>query len=428
MILIDPLLLKYIFISFTWITFIWELYLSIRQRKKVLQTKEVPKELKDVMNEETFRKAKLYTLAKNRFGICKEVFSIIVTTFVLYKDLLSGFWDASVILSPYDNELAVSCVWFFILTSLSTLIDLPFTIYYTFVLEDKFGFNKQTSGFFIWDKLKSYLIAQVFSMIIVSIVIVVVKRGGDYFFVWLWAVVCIITLIVLTIYPSVIAPLFDTFVPLPEGELRTNIEKLASKLEFPLTNIYVVEGSKRSTHSNAYFYGLFKSKRIVLFDTLLAKDDGSGCGDAEILAVLSHELGHWKHNHITKNILVFQVNLFLLFYIFAFMFKYPPVYKALGFFNSQPVLVGLLVVVQYIMMPYNTLVSFLMTCLSRKFEFQADEFAAKLGKAEYLEKALVQLNKDNLGFPIYDKVFSAWHHSHPPLLERLEALKHGKEE
>ncbi|XP_044756058.1 CAAX prenyl protease 1 homolog [Coccinella septempunctata] len=428
MILIDPLTLKYIILLFIWIEFIWEMYLSIRQRKKVQDTEEVPKELKNVMNEQTFQKARLYTLAKSQFGFYKDTFSLVVTTFVIYSDLLSHFWETSRVLSPYTSEVAVSCVWFLILQTLSTVVDLPFTIYYTFVLEEKFGFNKQTAGFFIWDKLKSYAIAQVFSMIIASIVILVVRKGGDYFFVWLWAVVCIITLVVLTIYPSVIAPLFDTFVPLPEGELRTNIEKLASKLEFPLTNIYVVEGSKRSTHSNAYFYGLFKSKRIVLFDTLLAKDDGSGCGDEEILAVLCHELGHWKHNHITKNILVFQVNLFLLFYIFAFMFKYPPLYKALGFFNSQPVLVGLLGVLQFIMMPYNTLVSFLMTCLSRMFEFQADEFAVKMGKAEYLEKALVQLNKDNLGFPIYDNFYSAWHHSHPPLLERLEALKHFKNE
>lgn len=380
------------------------------------------------MNEETFQKARSYTLAKSQFGFLKDAFSLLVTTFVLYDDLLSYFWDISGKMSPYSNEIAVSCVWFFLMTTLSTLIDLPFTIYYTFVLEEKFGFNKQTTGFFIWDKLKSYVISQIFSMVLASIVILVVRNGGDYFFLWLWGVVCVITLVILTIYPSVIAPLFDTFVPLTEGELRTNIEKLASELEFPLTNIYVVEGSKRSTHSNAYFYGLFNSKRIVLFDTLLGKGDGSGCKDEEILAVLSHELGHWKHNHITKNIIVFQVNLFLLFYIFAFMFKYPPLYTALGFLNQQPVLVGLLAVLQFIMLPYNTLVSFLMTCLSRKFEFQADEFAVKLGKAEHLEKALVQLNKDNLGFPIYDNFYSAWHHSHPPLLERLDALKHYKNE
>ncbi|KAL3276671.1 hypothetical protein HHI36_012041 [Cryptolaemus montrouzieri] len=425
---IDALLLKYIILSFLWIEYLWELYLSVRQHKKVLKAQQVPKELKNVMNEETFQKARLYTLAKSQFGFVKDTFSIIISTIVIYGELLSEFWETSRIMSPYPGEVATSCVWLFTLSSLSTIIDLPFTIYYTFVLEEKFGFNKQTAGFFIWDKVKSFCINQIFCLMIASVVIIIVKNGGDYFFIWLWAVVCLITLVILTIYPSLIAPLFDKYTPLSEGELRTSIEKLASELNFPLTQLYVVEGSKRSSHSNAYFYGLFNSKRIVLFDTLLAKGDGSGCENDEILAVLSHELGHWKHNHVTKNIFLFQVNLFLLFYIFAFMFKYPPLYKALGFTKSKPILVGLLGVLQYVMMPYNTLISFLLTYLSRKFEFQADEFAMKLGKAQPLQRALIQLNKDNLSFPIYDNLYSAWHHSHPPLLERFDALTHTKKE
>ncbi|KAK9881957.1 hypothetical protein WA026_018149 [Henosepilachna vigintioctopunctata] len=428
MILISPLTLKCIILSFLWIEYLWELYISIRQHKKVVKALKVPEELKNVMTEETFHKARLYTLAKSQFGFFKDTFSIILSTVVIYADLLAEFWETSRIINPYPGEVGTSCIWLLIISSLSTIIDLPFTIYYTFILEEQFGFNKQTAGFFVWDKIKSFIISQIFSLMIASVIIIVVKNGGDYFFIWLWAIVCIITLIILTIYPSLIAPLFDKYTPLPEGELRTNIEKLASELKFPLTQLYVVEGSKRSSHSNAYFYGLFNSKRIVLFDTLLAKEDGSGCQNDEILAVLSHELGHWKHNHVTKNIIVFQVNLFLLFYIFAFMFKYPPLYKALGFYKFQPVLVGLLGVLQYVMMPYNTLVSFSMTCLSRKFEFQADEFAMKLGKTEPLKKALMQLNKDNLSFPIYDNLYSLWHHSHPPLLERFEALKHPKKE
>jgi len=217
----------------------------------------------------------------------------------------------------------------------------------------------------------------------------------------------------------------------------------------------VVEGSKRSSHSNAYFYGFFKFKRIVLFDTLLEESERlklktdeerekeakekeekadsteekekekkkTGCNNEEIVAVLGHELGHWSMNHVLKNILIAQVQIFSVFALFGYLSKSSPLYQAFGFTDSQPALIGLMIVLQYITAPYSAVVGFLMSVLSRRFEFQADAFAANLGKAKDLKSALVKLNNDNLSFPIYDWLFSAWHHSHPPLLERLEALK-----
>merc|ERR1712045_305502 len=214
---------------------------------------------------------------------------------------------------------------------------------------------------------------------------------------------------------------------------------------------FVVEGSKRSSHSNAYFYGFYKFKRIVLFDTLLeeeerkklmteddkkAEEDKSvgengdnkkktktGCNNQEIVAALGHELGHWKLNHVMKNIIIGQVQIFLMFALFAYLSKSRPLYEAFGFTESQPVLIGLMIVLSYITAPYSAVIGFLMSVLSRHFEFQADEFAAKMGKAKDLQAALVKLNNDNLSFPIYDWLFSSWHHSHPPVLERIEALK-----
>lgn len=381
-------------------------------------------ELKGVLQTSEFEKAREYSIAKLRFGFVKDIFSIIVTTLVIFYGLLGKAWSYSEGINPFNNgEVIVSCIWLFLLSLCSTVVDLPFNIYNTFILEEKFGFNKQTAGFFVWDKIKAFFVSQFITLIISSIIIVIIKSGGPYFFVWLWLVVCIICMLLLTIYPAVIAPLFDKYTPLPEGTLRKEIENLASQLKFPLTQIYVVEGSKRSSHSNAYFFGLFNSKRIVLFDTLLEKDDGKGCKTDEILAVLSHELGHWSYSHVIKNLVIMQINLFLLFMVFSVMFKYPLLYKAVGFYNIQPVLVGLFIVLQYVMMPYNTLLSFIMTCMSRKFEFQADDFALQLGKGEPLERALLQLNKDNLGFPINDDLYSMWHHSHPPLLKRISVLK-----
>lgn len=387
------------------------------------KTANVPPELKNVMSKETFEKARSYTLDKSRFSFVKDTFSILITTGVLYYSILALAWNYAESVNPWDGEVSTSCIWLFLLSTASTIIDLPLTVYHTFILEEKYGFNKQTVRFFIWDKIKAFILNQVLTLSISSVAIVIVKYGGDWFFVWLWLVVCILVVVLLTIYPLLIAPLFDKYTPLPDGDLRTEIEKLASDLNFPLAQLYVVEGSKRSAHSNAYFYGLFKTKRIVLFDTLLGTPEKGGCQDDEVLAVLSHELGHWKHSHIIKNLIIMQINLFLMFAAFAFMFKYSLLYRAVGFYKSQPVLVGLLVVMQYVMMPYNALLSFLLTCLSRRFEFQADDFAIQLGKAEPLGRALMQLNKDNLGFPIYDRLYSAWHHSHPPLLERLAVLQ-----
>ncbi|PSN34370.1 CAAX prenyl protease 1, partial [Blattella germanica] len=270
-----------------------------------------------------------------------------------------------------------------------------------------------TAAFYIKDKIKAFIVGQVIMLPVTSGIVYIVRIGGDFFFIYLWLFAMVMTFVLLTIYPNCIAPLFDKYTPLPDG-------------------------SKRSTHSNAYFYGFFKNKRIVLFDTLLkdyVPENGTpanqvetvpdaekkGCDNDEVLAVLAHELGHWKLNHVLKNIIIMQVNLFVMFAVFGLLFNYEAMYHAFGF-SDKPVLIGLLIVLQFIFLPCTAVLNFLLTILSRYFEFQADAFAKKLGKATYLRRALIKLNKDNLSFPVYDWLYSMWHHSHPPLLERLKAL------
>jgi len=323
---------------------------------------------------------------------------------------------------------------------------LPFSVYSTFVIEQKHGFNKQTVPFYIKDQIKKFFIGQIIQAPILAGIIKIVYWGGDHFYLYLWLFAMFMLLFLMTVYPDYIAPLFDSYIPMPEGDLRAGIESLAASVEFPLYKLFVVVGSKRSTHSNAYFYGFYKFKRIVLFDTLLelaernklkTKEDEEkekdeevdekaakmGCNNNEILAILGHELGHWKLNHVLKNLLISQVQIFLMFALFAFLSKAKPLYSAFGFEDAQPVLVGLMVVLQFILAPYSAVVNFAMTNLSRKFEFQADEFAGDLGRAVPLRSALIKLNNDNLSYPVYDWLYSAWNHSHPPLLERIEALK-----
>ncbi|XP_075975024.1 CAAX prenyl protease 1 homolog [Anticarsia gemmatalis] len=419
---------------FSWVEYLWELYLSLRQLKIYKTNNTIPDDLKEMLNEESFKKARLYGIDKTQFKIVKEFYNIALTSVILYNRWIYVAWfkseniGAALNISP-DREIIISCLFMTFVTFFNFVIIMPFTIYGTFVLEQKHGFNKQTIGFFIKDQIKSLVLSLVITLPIISIAIYIIMLGGNMFVVWLWMFTTVATLILLTLYPTVIAPLFDKFVPLPDGSLRKGIENLASKLHFPLSQIYIVEGSKRSAHSNAYFSGLFGAKRIVLFDTLLEKFDEekkvtTGCTESEILGVLAHELGHWKCSHIYKSIALTEVNLLLLFTAFGLLFKYSMLYTSLGFpAGQEPIIIGLIVVLQMILAPYNSILSYFATALSRKFEFVADNFALSLSYPNELRSALIKLGKDNLDYPIYDKLYSAWYHSHPTLLHRIENIK-----
>lgn len=406
------------------------------------------------MSAETFNKARAYSADRIDFSLFKTVLvSLVVTSLEIYYGFLPGLWTASRSAAAWlgldaSGEITVSCVFIVLMSIVGTLKELPFSIYSTFVVEERHGFNKQTAGFYAKDQVKSFVLSQALSLPVVCAVIYIVRVGGPHFYVWLWLFVGVVTLVLLTVYPIFIAPLFDKYSPLEAGPLRTAIEELAGRLHFPLTKLYVVEGSKRSAHSNAYFYGLWNSKRIVLFDTLLAdykpaggekpteetesneplvakdaKPAASGCQNDEVIAVLAHELGHWKLNHVTKNIVIGQVHMFLIFAAFGYLFNNRSLYQIFGFVDDErPVLIGLILICNYILAMYNALISFGVTVLSRRFEYQADAFAVKLGYAEPMARALVKLNADNLGFPVFDWLYSAWNHSHPSLLHRLARL------
>lgn len=359
------------------------------------------------------------------------------------------FWDAAEQVNAqvlgFDSEIYRSMTFVLLSNIFNIIINLPFSIYGTFVLEEKHGFNQQTAGFYAKDQVKKFFVGQLLTLPLVAAIVKIIQWGGDYFFVYLWAFVMTYAIFMLTIYPGFIAPLFDKFTPLPDGTLKTQIEELAASIQFPLYKLFVVEGSKRSSHSNAYFVGFFKFKRIVLFDTLLEESErkklkdqdeqeeneekdskvkkAQGCTTPEILAVLGHELGHWKLNHIMKNIIITSVHIFLMFALFGYLYTQQNLYAAFGFPHDRPIIIGLMIILQFITAPFNAVMEFAVTVLSRRFEFQADEFAANMGKAEMLQSALIKLNNDNLGFPIYDWLYSSWHHSHPPILERIEVLK-----
>lgn len=475
----DPESIFYAVFIFMWIVYLWEAYLSSRQRELYRTVTKIPEKLESIMDQETYEKARLYNLDKSNFGFWVGLWGEIEHSLILLYGGIPFLWRISgdvIQKHGYDSSYQIMQSVVFLVFSMcfTTVTSMPFTVYSTFVIEQRHGFNKQTPGFFVKDQIKKFFVTMVIAVPIAALLIYIIQIGGDYFFIYVWVFLLVVSLLMITIYADYIAPLFDKFTPLPEGELRTKIEELAKSIDFPLTKLYVVEGSKRSSHSNAYFYGFFKNKRIVLFDTLLEdysplnkdkKKEGEsdskeeetgqfddketeeevkeektsdepkegksekpkehkkqGCNNEEILAVLSHELGHWKLGHILKNLVISQVNSFLCFAAFAFLIDQQVLYTAFGF-STRPTLIGLIIIFQYVFSPYNEVLSFCVTVLSRMFEFQADDFAKKLRYAGPLKTALIKLNKDNLGFPVNDWLYSTWHFSHPPLLERLKALE-----
>ncbi|KAI9201824.1 peptidase family M48-domain-containing protein [Polychytrium aggregatum] len=410
--------LKHLVLGFSFVIFGWENYLAYRQHRRLKET-AVPKALGDIVTQETFDKAQAYGRDKSTFSFFSGLYQQLQTTLVFSFDVLPKFWTLAGGCLAYfglgGNEIAQS-IAFLALTSLaSTAINMPFSLYYTFVVEEKHGFNKQTLSLYFSDLAKTVLLTGVIGGPLVSAFLWIIKKTGKNFFFYVWLFTLVFQLVFVTIYPTLIQPLFNKFTPLEDGPLKEKIEALSARVKFPLTKLFVVDGSKRSSHSNAYFFGFFKNKRIVLFDTLLEQ-----CNHEEICAVLAHEIGHWKMSHILKILAISQVQLFGIFYLFSRVINHTPLYSAFGF-DTKPIIIGFLLF-QYIYTPVESISGFLMNLLSRKHEFEADAYGKQLGYADTLKSALVKLQIKNLGNMNPDKMYSAWHYSHPPLVERLEGL------
>jgi len=296
--------------------------------------------------------------------------------------------------------------------------ELPFELYSTFHIEKKHGFNKQTLGLFFTDKIKSTVLTFIIGGMFVSLLLWIIKKGGDNFFFYVWIFMFVFSVFMMTILPVFIMPLFNKYEPLPDSDLKTRIYALADRLNYPLKKLFVVDGSKRSSHSNAYMYGFGRNKRIVLYDTLMTQ-----VKDEEILAILGHELGHWKLGHTVTNFVVSQIYTGVSFYCFSLCYNSSSLYEAFGFSGSSvPTMIALLLFFQTIWAPVDKVLSFFMTVHSRHCEFGADEFSVNLGMSRDLQSGLCKIQLENLGAMCPDKLYSAYHYSHPPLVERLSAM------
>ncbi|KAJ8573189.1 hypothetical protein K7X08_009700 [Anisodus acutangulus] len=407
-------------IGFMILMYIFESFLDVRQHA-AHKLPTLPKPLVGVISQEKFEKSRAYSLDKSYFHFVHEFVTILMDCSILYFRILPWFWKRSGEFLVYlglnaENEIFQTLSFLAGVMIWSQITDLPFSLYSTFVIEARHGFNKQTMWLFFRDMIKGIALAIVIGPPIVAAIIVIVQKGGPYLAIYLWGFMLILSLVMMTIYPVLIAPLFNKFTPLPQGELRLKIENLASSLKFPLKKLFVVDGSTRSSHSNAYMYGFFKNKRIVLYDTLIQQCKN----DEEIVAVIAHELGHWKLNHTMYSFIAVQILTLLQFGGYTLVRNSKDLFQSFGF-DTQPVLIGL-IIFQHTVIPLQHLVSFGLNLVSRAFEFQADAFAKKLGYAAPLRAGLVKLQEENLSAMNTDPWYSAYHYSHPPLVERLAAI------
>ncbi|KAG5565890.1 hypothetical protein RHGRI_001716 [Rhododendron griersonianum] len=407
-------------VGFMILMYIFETYLDWRQHA-ALKLPTLPKTLEGVISQEKFEKSRAYSIDKSHFHFLHEFVTILMDCAILVFGVLPWFWKRSGDFLGYlglsaENEIVHTLAFLAGVMIWSQITDLPFSLYSTFIIEARHGFNKQTIWLFFRDMIKGIILSIIIGPPVVAAIIVIVQKGGPYLAIYLWGFMFVLSLVMMTIYPTLIAPLFNKFTPLPEGELRDKIENLASSLRFPLKKLFVVDGSTRSSHSNAYMYGFFKNKRIVLYDTLIQQ-----CKNVEeVVAVIAHELGHWKLNHTMYSFIAVQILTFLQFGGYTLVRNSKDLFHSFGF-DTQPVLIGL-IIFQHTVTPLQHLVSFGLNLVSRSFEFQADAFAKKLGYGAPLRAGLVKLQEENLSAMNTDPWYSTYHYSHPPLVERLAAI------
>ena len=403
--------LMIIFVLIISIEFIFEkvlAYLNYRDLKD-----ELPETLKDIYDPEKYRKSIAYNRENARFGFLTSGLSF---TLILIL-IMTGFFGVldAWIRSFVDHEILVSLAFFGVLFIASDILNTPFALYDTFVIEEKYGFNKTTPRTFITDKLKGYLLAIIIGGILISALLMLIQFMGQSFWVYFWIVIAAFSLFMNVFYTTLIVPLFNKLKPLEDSELKTAILEYSKGVNFPLDNVFIIDGSKRSTKANAYFSGLGKKKKVVLFDTLINNHSVE-----ELVAVLAHEVGHYKKKHIIMGLISSIVQAGIMLFIMSLMIFNPLLSEAFG--GSQLSIHLNLLAFFILFSPISTVTGILMNIISRKNEFAADKYAAKTYSAGPLQKALKKLSVDNLGNLTPHPWYVFVNYSHPPLLRRLGAL------
>jgi STE24 endopeptidase len=406
-----PQLLFCLFITIIILEFLWDSYLDYLNAKHY--NDPIPKPLEGIFDKEEYLKSQEYKYANYRFSIVSSFFSLTVLLIFFFLD---GFAKIDMWIRTFTNDnILISMLFIGTLLVANTIISIPFAYYHTFVIEEKFGFNKSSKKIFWFDQLKSIFLLIVIGGGLLFAILWFYQNTGSLFWLYTWGLVALFAIFINMFYSSLIVPLFNKQSLLEEGELKDAIARFAQKVGFKLNAIYVIDGSKRSTKANAYFSGFGPKKRIVLYDTLI-KDLETD----EIVGVLAHEIGHYQKKHTLSNLVLSILTTGLTLYILSLFINSPLLAKALGVdipgFHIGIIAFGILYG------PISGITGLLMNILSRKFEYQADAYAKANYNSTSLISALKKLSKNSLSNLTPHPLYVFVHYSHPSLLQRIIRL------
>ena len=409
---ISPQIIFYLLISIILFNFIKDYFLDYLNSK--FFDKKIPENLRDIYDKEKYQKSQDYKKTLYNFGKISKAYSLTILLLFFFLDgflLVDNFAR-----SLFESELLISLSFFGIIFFGSDILNLPFSLYSIFIIEEKFGFNKTTFRIYFFDKIKSWFITILFGGGILSFIIFQFETVGKDFWIVAWIFITTISVLINGFYAQIIVPLFNKQTKLEEGNLKNDIEKYSKKVGFDLSNIFVIDGSKRSTKANAYFSGFGKQKRVTLYDTLLNK-----LNDKQIIAVIAHEIGHYKKNHIIFNLIFSTIQTGLMLYILSLLIYLPIFSEALGIQNHS-FHIGL-ITFSILYTPISEIFSLISNVFSRKFEYQADHYAKESFSSKHLIEALKVLSKDSLSNLTPHPNYVWWHYSHPTLAQRIKHLQ-----
>ena len=406
-----PTSILYIILGISIVSYLFDQFLDYLNLKA--QRKDIPSEIADFYDKGKYQKSLDYQADQQRFSFISSAFSFVLSILML---VLGGFgWLDSLVRPLIENEIILALAFFGVIMIVLDVIGIPFQWYSTFVIEEKYGFNKTTVKTFILDKLKGYALGAIIGGALLSVLLYLIQTIGPNFWIWFGLIAASFILLVNMFYTSLFLPLFNKLTPLGDGDLKKSIEAFAKKVNFPLDNIFVMDGSKRSAKANAFFSGIGKKKKIVLYDTLIINHTTE-----ELVAVLAHEVGHFKKKHIIWSYLISIVQVFFVLFILSLMIFNENLSLALG--GSIQAIHLNLIAFGILFSPISGITGLLMSLLSRKNEFEADAYAREKFNGTALANALKKLSVDSLSNLYPHPAYVFFHYSHPPLLERLAAI------
>ena len=384
------------------------------------QENHVPRVFQHTVDKEKFSKIIAYTADSTRFGIVEKLFDQVVLLVILLTGVLP--WMVGIITNWHIGFIGGGLVFFAIFAAFSNLLDIPFELYSTFVIEDRYGFNTKTIKLWAIDWVKGMALSFILGGIVIFFLLALVHYITNAWWFFAWIVISVFELFIMWLYPVLIAPLFNKFEPINSKELEDKIATLMGKAGLAVKGLFQMDAGKRSKHTNAYFTGIGKTKRIVLFDTLLASH-----GDEEILSVLAHEAGHWMKKHIIKQLILLEILSLVGLFIVAKLLNWQLLYRTFGF--SEVITYVGLFLVPVILGPLSYFMRPAGSALSRKYEREADDVAVDLMETSGpMKNALIKLSADNLANLAPHPLFSWFNYSHPPPVERIERLENMVED